>query len=364
MFALLVVARGQNAPANLSLLTIQCKAGESVCHTEEFVRYDFKNGEFVSKEIIFSLPTDVFRFKSFGNSIYQKRYVISGSGSIFDIQTKKLLGDGRGSLKDVVGHDVIIEVNRVDMEGFFAFNLETKQYRKLPTSNESELSGPVYPGNRGQLSPNQKIFGHWKAIFPKAKFEFDDVEKRKSIKTIKGSFSASCSMRCSDGMEAIPFAWIDDESIITQRSNGDIVSVDVQGKVRQIVRIEFDEAPDSLPTFDRDEYGNISYYYDGIPYWIDVKNKTYIKGKSILGNDFESIDGDVFWAEYFYKGKSIGRVWSSSAFTHKGFLVIDYAKEGKNLAYPDGIKIWNDIKKDWITIEVNWGVEILGWIGE
>lgn len=363
MFALLVVTRAQNAPANVSLLTIQCKPDESVCYTEEIVRYDFKSGEFVSKEVILSTPNDVFRFKAFGNLIYQKRYLISGSGSIFDIQTKKLLGDGRGQLIDIVGNDVIFEENRLDRKGFFAFNLETAQYRQLPSPNVFELRGEEFPNNRGQLSPNKKIFGYWKLTGFKAKFQFTEVEKLKSVKTIKGSFYASCSMSCSGGTEA-PFVWIDDESIITQRSNGDIVSININGKVRQIVKIKIDEDPDSLPTFDKDEFGNISYYCNGTTYLIDVKNKTYTKDKSILGNDFERVDGEIFWAEYFYKGKSIGRVWGSSPFTHKGFLVIDYAKEGKNLGYPDGIKIWNDIKKDWITIEVKWGVEILGWIEE
>lgn len=340
------------APPNLSLFTVQCKAGEESCHTQEIIRYDFKNGELTAKETILSMPIEEARFDLGENIIYQNRYIISGFGDIFDIRTRQVLGDGRGFLVDIVENNVIVEENKIDLEGFFAFNLETKKYRKLPPSNVFESDG--------KLSPNKKRFASWS--FQNG-FQFDEVEHWKSIRKTKinGYFIASCSMRCSSSMK-VPFVWIDNDRILTQKSNGEIISINVSGKIEKITNIKIDETPDSLPFIERDEFGNFSYYCNGTTYSIDLVNKTYTKDKAILGNNFESIHEEVFWAEYFYQGKSIGRVWSGDSSTYKGFLAMQYAKEGKNLGYPDGIKVWNDLKNDWITIEINWGVKIIGWI--
>ena len=362
-FILQINLPGQNAPATASLLTLQCKADEGVCQTEQFIRYDFVNGELKNKEVVAAFENDEFRFKSFGNLLYRNRYVISSAMGIFDLETKQFLGDGRGFLLDIVGDEILIEVTRTDLEGIFAFNLLTREYRKLPQPNIFLDEGEIF-ANKGKLSPNKKMYVLWQdLVLPDSKFEFHTVEnwKSKSKKIIKGKFNASCNSSCSD-FSKVPFEWIDDEKIITQKDNGEIITISIKGKIEPIVKIPVSETPGSLPHFDKDGNGNIIYYIGGVNYTIDVKNKRFFKDKLKLGHDFEAVEGDAFWTEYFYQGKSIGRVWSSNAVSYKGFLAMHYAAEGKNLGYPDGLKIWNDLKKDWITVEIDWGVEIIDWI--
>lgn len=363
LIAFCSIVQGQSAPLNLSLYTVQYKAGTG--REQEIVRYDFKNGEYVSKEIILSLPIDDFLFIDEEQQIYQKRFIISRSGGIFDIQTRQVLGDGRGQFVDVVGNDVIVGENKFMRGEFYAFNLETKKYRELPKGNIFEIKSRWINSRQGKLSPNKKRFAIWKTEGSNREIQFHEVKNWKSIggKAYKAYFFASCSLRCSGGIN-VPFVWLDDENILTQKQNGEIVSVNINGKAERIVTIPIEKLPDSLPYINKDEYGNISYHIGGTRYAINVKNKSYTKNNLILGNGFESVAGEDYWNEYFYNGKSIGSIWSHSPVSYKGFLVIDYAKEGQNLGYTDGIKVWNDIKKDWITIEVNWGVNIIGWLEE
>lgn len=354
------IVLGQNNKI-ISLIISQCQENERICDTQKIVRYNFLNGELKDKETLLSISTDEIRFDLGGNFIFRNRYIITDSGDVFDLKTKSIVYKSRGELLEIIDNKIITEVNRVDDEGFYSFDLRTnilKKIRQLKGFPETNLS---------KFSPNKKIFATWvRNGFQKSKFIFYQIDGNLNLKKIKevvGDFTASCSVRCSDSMK-VGFVWVNDQKILTQKSNGKLVTVDLNGKIENITDLKINEVPDSLPFFEKDEFGNLIYYCNGAYYQINLKDKTFTKDKLGLGNGFESQDEDGFWVKYLYQGKQIGRLWSSSAMTYKDFLVIDYAKEGKNLGYPDGIKIWNSIKKDWIALEVNWGVRIIGWTVE
>jgi hypothetical protein len=91
-----------------------------------------------------------------------------------------------------------------------------------------------------------------------------------------GTFDASCGAVCSDNRRVPPIMWLDNSTILTQRSNGKLVTVNVKGKVEKIVDMKLEEQPGSLPNLDRDDDGNIVYFCDR-EYLIDVKNKKFSK---------------------------------------------------------------------------------------
>ncbi len=45
-------------------------------------------------------------------------------------------------------------------------------------------------------------------------------------------------------------------------------------------------------------------------------------------------------------------------------LLVAYGKDGSNLGYPDGVKVWNNFKKGRTTLEISWNAKIIGWITE
>ncbi len=44
------------------------------------------------------------------------------------------------------------------------------------------------------------------------------------------------------------------------------------------------------------------------------------------------------------------------------YLAVPYAKDGKNLGYPDGFKVWSRSTKKWITIDESWGLQLIDWV--
>lgn len=348
-------ARGGDA----SLWVSKCEADEGICDTQEIVRYDFLKGELKATETVFASKTLDIRFDLDDSRILDNRFLISDSGNVIDLKTKQVLHQSEGKLLLIRGKKLIIEVNRVDEEGIFAFDLETARYEKLRDLKDwPDLSGEHF-------SPDGKL-----AATPAATsinfFTVDEKFSLKFLKAVKGKeFEAYCSVRCSS-TPILPYLWIDNTTVLTQRTNGEIVTVSLSGAVRNIAKIPLEngDGPDSLPHFSRDEFGNFSYYLDGTEYFIDLGKKKVSTQRIPIGAGFSRTEGKIFWSEYFFDGRLIGSVWSGGSAATREYLAVQYAAEGENLGYPDGVKVWNSVKREWLTIPVKWGVQLIGWTGD
>lgn len=347
-------------PQNASLWIEKCSADASTCHTQEIVRYDFVNGKLAGSETVISLPTDDIRFDIDGGRILFNRFLVSGSGDVIELKTKEILHRGQGDLLTIRGRKLITVVNSTDAEGIFSFDLDTREYKKLRgLKNWPDLEAD-------HISPDGKfaVEGGGVSLLKNGGFinffTVDEKFRLKRFKSVRGNFEAYCSERCSS-TPILPYIWIDNTRVLTQETNGKIVTVSTSGVIEKIAEIPVEDAPDSLPHFSVDEYGNYSYYIDGDDYFIDLVKKTASKTRIPLGEGFSRTDGDVFWREFFYDGNSIGKIWSGSSMVSKHYLAVQYAAEGKNLGYPDGIKVWNTITREWTTIEISWFADFIRW---
>jgi hypothetical protein len=125
------IGDGQSGGSRKSLVVANCKSGEGICDTQELVRYDFENGEYVSKDIVLSAPTSQVRYDLGNNSIFRKRYVITNWGDVVDVASKKLVHKGDGEFAGIEGDAIISRVKRVDVSGVFAFDLNSNHYDKV-----------------------------------------------------------------------------------------------------------------------------------------------------------------------------------------------------------------------------------------
>ena len=110
--------------------------------------------------------------------------------------------------------------------------------------------------------------------------------------------------------------------------------------------------------------GKIIYRYI-TDYEIDVENKTYKNLNYNFGNDFSVDYSNLYDWKFFYKAVEIGR-FDATVYpkTTKDYIAAEYAINGRNGRYSGGVKVWNSIKKDWTTIEIKWGPNLIGWISE
>lgn len=340
-----------------SLIVTNCEETERVCETQHLYRYNFVDGEYAGKEKILTAKTSDLRLDIGGNRIYRNRFLIDYWGDVIDLNAKTVLHKGNGELVEINGDEVVIEINRVDQEGIFAYNLESGKYTKIKSPNIYESDGAV--------SPDKKYIASRKNS---SGLVLKETGSGKA-KIIKGDFAVMLSVKANE-FGQLPLFWLDNERLLTQRSNGEIIIVHTNGKIEPVVKIDIKESPYTSPVFSRDPDGEIIYECDE-SFVIDIDNKKFKKYESVpIGNGFLSRNDETAksnWGTgtvYFYKGAEIGRIWSAREISTDNFLAVIYGKDGSNLGYPDGVKVWNSFKKDWTTLEIKWKPEIVGWISE
>ena len=337
---------------NAALLVVECEAKNGLCETQHLVRYRFRDGVQVSRDVVLADPDTSFNLG--GNHIYQNRYVITRWGDVVDVEKKKLLHDGEGDFVGTDGIRVIQHVNRSDVKGFFFYDLESNRYARLKSPGKWALPG--------LLSPDQTRSVHAP--------EFGDNEiwlhapKRKK-KLLGSKFRVGATGSCS--FPTPPVLWLDNKRILTQRTIGELVILHLNGRVEPMLKIPISDTSGSPPSLERDSEGRIIYAWSGGIHILDVENKKYLPYEwAPLGHGFElSVGFNQSYGEIIrFNGQEIGRWWSSTAITTEGFVAMIYGDVGSNLGYPKGVKVWNSASKEWVTIDAKWMNTIVGWIAE
>ena len=86
-------------------------------------------------------------------------------------------------------------------------------------------------------------------------------------------FDHSVSPIVSPSTPEALLAWIDDGRILTQKSNGHLVTVSLDGVVTTLARVPAAALPTSQPLLDRDPDGRLVYRCDGKSYVVDVEGE-------------------------------------------------------------------------------------------
>jgi hypothetical protein len=347
---LIVVAQNPR----VSLLAAECEAIRGVCEIQHLVRYQFQNGVMVSRDVILSAPVKQISYNLGENHIYRNRYVITNWGDIIDIQNKKQIHNGEGEYVATEGDRIFHHLNNTNVKGYFYYDLKTNRYARL--------RGPTRWALPGTLSPDQtkSVEGHNDEIW---------LHSLKQKKRLLGSgFTVQAVMEVSF-MARPPVFWLDNDRILSQRKNGEIVVVQLDGSVTPIVKIPITERNYSEPDFFRDRDGRVIYACCGASFVINVDEKSYAPHEwSTLGFGFdvESETNPSYGHVIRYKGKEIGKLWASlwGATTNNGYVAFLYGDVGSNLGYPKGIKVWSSANGEWTTIDPKWVTRIIGWIHE
>ncbi|MBI3652960.1 MAG: hypothetical protein HY231_18190 [Acidobacteria bacterium] len=234
------------------------------------------------------------------------------------------------------------------------YDVKQKQYGRLRLPSKWTL--------RGLLSPDQA-----KSIEGGA----DNIwlyNLNGTRKLLGSGFWVNLDIRAST-MSKPPLFWLDNNNILTQKANGKIVILRLDGTVAPIVDIPVKKPAVSLPYFYRDGEGNITYKCSGEAFAIDIKNRSYTPYKwSALGHQFttETERNPLYGHIVRYRGQEIGKVWGDvwNALTNDEYIAVEYGEVGANLGYPKGIQVWSQASGKWTTIDVKGLTAIVGWIDE
>lgn len=326
-----------------SLVAASYKSDEKLGKTHELYRYDFVNGEYVGRELI-AAAKDIY-FHSSVNQIYRNRYAISWHGDVVDVLKKKILHKSNRQLHRIEGDKIYIEENNDKHRGLYTYDLTTQKYLLIRPTKFG--LGELSPNGLHRLWANNNsisIYTNGKSFPLKSDFDLDVVADINSSEMLK-----------------VGALWLDDNRFLTQQGNGKLVIADIKGNVKPLLQIPNEPECEANPQFWKNSDGKY-FYYCSQKYEIDLQKKTFKIADDDLGFGFDTVKSDGIGTSFTYKGEKIGQVRSMLPRTTKGFLVVLYANDNENLGYPKGVKVWNEIKKDWTAIEIYWGAEIVGWM--
>jgi hypothetical protein len=164
----------------------------------------------------------------------------------------------------------------------------------------------------------------------------------------------------------VPVIWLDNERLLTQKTNGELIVVDLAGNIAPFISIG--QKPSCPPTLFRDIEGNLIYDYD-LEYLINPMTRSYEpvtvqKQGHGFGRKFEYFDRKEYRNVYgyFYNGKKIGEFQGESVKTAKGLIAVEYRDEKLDDVWPAGIKVWNDRKKNWREFKIRSIPGPIGWL--
>ena len=328
---------------------------EGLVAVRRLVRISFDKDHRLTKEVL--LTKDQRFFGHFGrHRIVADRYVATAYGGVIDLQTKKLIHDEQHGelLGSEDGRVVYVVANINRPSGFFAFDLKTQSVQRF--------GQPGHWGLPGVKSPDTKRSIQQQGGGGPIRLHYIDG----TAETLaKEGFVVNYSPLSSTIGGGVPFLWLDNQRILTQRANGELATIDVNGKQEKVVEIK-DEKRGTIgtPRLARDPQGRIVYWAHH-RHVIDVKAKTATKmAMAALGNGFEvstALD-DKKVLTVFHEGKEIGR-WNLHEYrtrTAPGLIAFPYAEPGQTLGYPKGVAVWEAKARRWQTVDLPVN-DIIGW---
>lgn len=346
--------------------------------TQHLIKYEFAKGELVSTETIVSNPGGQLRFNCEKSQVYQNRYVITDFGDIVDITTCQFIHRGGSGpaytrLLGLEGDYVFIYQPQTD--DYYYYDLAKQEYRELEDPGKWSLPGLLSPdGMMSVTSSNWDEGQIW--------LHYLDGE----MKLIRVGFYVEYSPLASS-LPGVPLIWLDSERVLTQKSNGEIVIVTVDGSMVPVVNIDLshlDFAPSGMKgalkaKLFKDFKGNIIYAISLIGpngkfrynrFIIDVENEsysTYDPEWIPLGHKFEYSSREGITV-IRYDGYDIGQ---EHCFTEgyeqtiKGHIAI--TRQESCEIYPTSIRVWSSANGKWTTMDFELPIwitysSIIGWI--
>lgn len=356
LLVLIVIILSVSAPLSqtvkrMSLLVSNYEESESLGVTNHLFAYHFDDGKFAGKELIVTSKTADVNFGHGGNRIYQNRYAITRWGDIIDVKKKKILHVSDGDLLRLEGSRVYIQVNKNDDNALYYYDLESGKYIRVRKTDTGMFFGVLSPnGTRSliNLSLNLEV-----------------CEYAKGCEPIRGTFAVKAEPDVSSSeMLRTPVYWLSDEVLLTQRTNGELVTVNVVTQhISPFLTIPTEGLSKGNPLLYLDDDGNLLYRC-GKTYRIDIEKRSYSIWTGNLKNDFTVKYSAGADRQFMFRAADIGKVWSTGSKTATGHIAVLYGEQGSNLGYPDGVQVWNNITREWIPIKIKWGADLIGWVAE
>ena len=349
---------------DLSLVVINLVKREGD-RLERVQRIGFRNGQPWPTETLWEGDWFIFLH---GVRVVKDRYLVTGSGWVFDAREGKVVSgeeDGRwGLIEDT---KVTYWLNDPLREkGVFTFEYDTGKYTRVGKGERPWFT---------ELQSSRAVSPDWKSA---VRWENGDElilyregEKPKLLgKGFKMEEDPQWTRARSLDLMYFPVLWLDNETLLTQRGHGKLVTVTLGGKVTEILTIT--GAPKfASPSLHRDADGAIFYRLENTYYRIDLEKKTAKKSEwKALGHGFEATwdRHEKLGHTLRYKGEVIGQGYSIPYYakTAPGYLALPVSPSSGGDYTRYRVAVWSEATGEWTTIESDSDMlserPIAGWV--
>ncbi len=342
------------------------------------VSYNFREGIFVSKDTLFEKPGNLSV-----SLIHQNRYLVSYTGPVFDMITKKVIWESESPhhyFREARGDTIIYE--RGDSRTYYFLDLKNLKYTEA-AKDSYKTNYNTYNSKRGLLfSPdNQKVISV-KHIYPDEKHApyvptFNIVLHTDREISLARKIHSPSSFTLE--ISRVSIFWLDNSSFLFDHHlfyqttdhkgyhNIEIRKYDFNtGSDRLVCRIDSAERTNtSRGIFRRDAMGQLHYRAsDGNNYLLDtVRNQVSIDPFFHLNKDFSYNSPVGTGATIRYQDSIlVDNILGQEPVAANHSIAVIYRDEGPWPGHHKGIKIWTRQKNDWIAFDVPWAYSIIGWI--
>lgn len=313
---------GFSSAQTKSLIVKYLPDGESI--QERVVRLDFVDGKLVSQKPILEIKDD-------------ENYII-------------------GLIRDRY-----ISIYKIGSENEQKFlDLKTEQYVEKDTLPKLTKNQENW---RKHFSPDEKKYIEFDRYPQQVEKLVIRIEGKNDL-IIQESFSASVSSK-SSVIPGLPLKWIDNERLLTQKENGKLVIVNLDGKMNYFPDIPCTK--DDFPRFKETRIHKFIYVCSSKEFALDVDKLSFEKVKNDLDYGFSTKTIDKKSA-YYYQDNLIGEDGIDDS-TTDGYLALTYGKAGKYGFFDVNdiniLKVWNQHTNEWQTFNFDGShLELLGWYQE
>lgn len=339
-----------------------------VCHseggknfTQKLFAYHFVNGSYTGREELLSFDgkadgKDYVRTDQGVNQLYKQRYVITGIGNIIDLQTRKVVFDGRARLVRLGNDSAIYYTNDAFKGKFYSyFDFKNNQYKEI-----TKLTFKALLGRDVEYDKTSKPF---KLIYyPKG--------KPKVMLTEDAGYGQT-GLPDTKYVPDPPKYWLNDSVFIYAKFNAACTQVTFEKIAIEKATVE------SIGTvaigtavregyFERVDKNVLMFNVAGQQIQISLNTNKIVPSKqSIAVNGFSYVFvGDAKGKSIFYNGSEIGKISFDTETFRAGNNVVACLKMmmvGTDM-YQQGLQVWSATTKTWARIEGEEVTAVIGWV--
>jgi hypothetical protein len=342
----------------LSLIVVENVIGpRGTVDTHRVLRVGVRNGKLHPAETIWEGDQ---RFLShFGkHRLVGDRYLVTAYGGVIDLRDRKVINKAEsGDFCGVEGNKLLFR----KVLGFREAEARTFDLATHKEKKEADLCEGKY-ALLGVLSPD----GSTAIESGPVSDELVLYQVGSKPKSLGKGFHIDIS-NLSSTFGPTPLLWLNTGTVLTQRGNGKLVTVDVAGKVTDLLTIK--DAPKDLvsaPYLFRDGSNRIVYSCGVSHYVIDVEKKTArVSEWQDVGHGFEIAweKQEKFGHKLRHNGKEFGSIncWPYSARTAPGLLALEARYDQEWFGQAECVAVWSVDVGEWQTIKL-WPNDIVGWM--